>query len=319
MFRTLILIFLITAPALSLGQSSDADTDADAVQILIDDEEYENAIARVEVALKKHKKNQRLLLQRGFVLVKLERFEAALSHYKKLNRKLKSNPEPGNNLAMVYKLQGKNSEAISQLKKTIKRFPDYAQAYENLGDIYIEIAQAQYKRGADQFPDNEILLSKSEIANDFNQLSTNNTKTAKRNALVEQETVKKQQEQEVVQVVPLATPTDEIMQTLSSWITAWSERNVDDYLLHYSREYVPGDGIILGEWIGRRREDLNAAEFIKINLDQIDITQNDSDLIVANFVQTYESNLLKTKLLKSLTLRLYEGNWLIIKEESRPL
>ena len=330
--RIYIVLLSLLLTSIAFAQSEDPSVDSAAVEALILDEEFENAIARVDAALKKHKKDETLLLQKGFILVQLNRVDDAFNHYKKIVRKLKKNPEPGNNLAMVMRMQGKRTDAIAQLKKTIKKFPGYAKAYENLGDIYIEIAQNQYKEGLDQVPDNELLASKSDIANRFGQIAQNNTRSAKRRALaIQKEAERKAQEErlkaeeEIKQLAEDQAKRDKLIAEeesafarLSTWITAWSDRDIDGYLSHYSTEFQPLDGLSLPEWIGTKREIIGAAEYIKINLDKINLTRTAEDEIVAHFVQAYESNTLLSESLKTLTLKLYNGQWLIIREEDKP-
>lgn len=322
-FLYTIFLFLFT-PVWS--DQSSARKDAEAVQQLINEQEFENAIARVDAALSQHKKDERLLLQRGFILVQLNQLEAAQKHYKKLKRKLKNNPEPGNNLAMVYRLQGEYAEAVELFKDTIEKFPDYAQAYENLGDTYIEMAQKEYQRGVDNIPDHELLTSKASISQSFNQISTDNTPSGKRRALAASQATSENTAAESANhsgsqptVTPLRSPSDQVTDTLRSWVTTWSNRDVDNFLAHYSREFVPADGLGLPEWIGKRTEELSSTDFIKVRLNEIRITQSSADLIIANFIQEYETDSVNNRSLKSLTLKFYQDRWLILKEESRPL
>ena len=59
--------------------------------------------------------------------------------------------------------------------------------------------------------------------------------------------------------------------------------------------------------------------FIVIDLTDIRISQTAADLVTVTFEQSYESDSRADRMLKSLTLGLGDGDWLILKEESRPL
>lgn len=296
------------------SDEAENNADANAVQLLINDQEYENAIARVDAALRNQRNNERLLLQRGYVLIQLNRLEEARKHYKKLKRKLKNNPEPANNLAMIYRLQGQYDDAIELFKETIKKFPDYAQAYENLGDTYIELAQIEYQRGADQIGLNDILASKASVSGNFNQIAIDNTPAGKRSSPTNQQGAKETGTTNTLEAV-----SEQVTQTLRSWVTTWSNRDVDNFLAHYSREFIPAGGIGLPEWIGRKTEEIGTADYIKVKLNNIRISQNAADLAIANFVQEYETDSINNRSLKSLTLKFNQDRWLILKEESRPL
>lgn len=310
--------------------------DSDAVQSLIDAGEYRNAIARVEAALGKHKRDQRLLLQRGLALVQLDRLEEAESHYKRLRRWFRDNPEPGNNLAMVYRYMGRYDKAVEQFEDTIRKFPDYAKARENLGDTYVEMAARVYESGIEAIPDDTILISKLEIANRFNRIAYNNTPEAKRNALNRATEAQAMDGEPTTQPVAdsggegaqpartnaaagESTSAEAVLRTLDSWITTWSERDVINHLAHYAREFDPDADLPLAEWIGLRRQELETARYIVIDLTGIQVRQTTPDRVTVTFEQRYESDRRTELSLKTLTLGMAEGAWLILREESRPL
>ena len=55
-------------------------------------------------------------------------------------------PEPLNNLAVIYAIQGKYLEAEETLKKALDTNTNYATAYSNLGDIYAKAASRAYNK-----------------------------------------------------------------------------------------------------------------------------------------------------------------------------
>ena len=56
-------------------------------------------------------------------------------------------PEPHNNLAVLYAQKGDYELARDELEAAIGAAPDYAIAYENLGDIYARLAAVQLREG----------------------------------------------------------------------------------------------------------------------------------------------------------------------------
>ena len=313
------------------------------VQSLIDKGEYKAAIIVADEHLKKDKRNEKLLLQKGYALVQSEQYDKAVRHYKRVIRQQKKNPEPMNNLGVVYKLQGKTKDAIDQFNKTIKKFPNYPNAYENLGDIYIAMGQAAYQKGLDKIVGNDILTTKRNLSRDFGDTAANSTQAALRKAeelkkqqeleeqrLAEEARMKaeaeaqaKREEQERLQKARLAqeaaqaaqlAPDEQVFEFLRSWITAWSDRNVDGYLSHYSREYQPLGEQTLNDWVERKSQTIANAQYILINLDSIDIDIASPSFATVEFSQTYESDTLNLTSQKRLTLQKYEDDWLIIKE-----
>lgn len=309
------------------NQTTEADRHADAVQILINDGEYENAIARVEAAIRDHSKSERLQLQRGLALVQLNRLDDAVSHYTKLMKRFKNNPEPVNNLAMVYRLQKKYAKAINLFELVIKKFPDYAQAHENLGDTYIELASREYAKAIAISPVGELLESKVDASTRFAEIAASNTAAARRDALAKEARAEKairelaaiQKAEDDAARLAIEDPTERILGTLESWANAWSIRDSDLYIAHYSKDFVPQDGLSLGDWLAQRRSVISGSEYITLEIDDINLTRTAANQVIVTFNQSYESNLLKVATLKSLTLRRYDDNkWLIIREEARP-
>ncbi|MCC6197649.1 MAG: tetratricopeptide repeat protein [Burkholderiales bacterium] len=66
-------------------------------------------------------------------------FQAVLGDYPEL-------PEPHNNLAVLYAQKGEYALARDELEAAIAAAPDYAIAYENLGDIYTRLAAVNYEK-----------------------------------------------------------------------------------------------------------------------------------------------------------------------------
>jgi len=54
--------------------------------------------------------------------------------------------EPYNNIAVIYAARGEYERAREALEGAIRANPDYAVAYENLGDVYARLAARAYER-----------------------------------------------------------------------------------------------------------------------------------------------------------------------------
>lgn len=94
---------------------------------------------------------------------------------------------------------------------------------------------------------------------------------------------------------------------MQSWVAAWSNRNLDNYLNHYSGKFVPKDNLSLEEWKEQRNGRLLWREFIIVEVDGNNAT--------ARFTQYYKSDLFEGTGRKTLDLKQANGDWYITREQ----
>ena len=121
--------------------------DAAVLQSLIDSRQYRAALERVETELSKAPRDEALLLSRGYLLVALNRLDDAAAHYRETVDLLPNRPEPGNNLAIVYRNQGRYSDALVQLDSVIQAHPLFDQAYSNLVQVCRKVTRRRGEFG----------------------------------------------------------------------------------------------------------------------------------------------------------------------------
>ena len=121
--------------------------DAAVLQSLIDSRQYRAALERVDSELKKSPTDEALLLSRGYLLVALNRLDAAAAHYLRTVELLPNRPEPGNNLAIVYRNQGRYADALVQLDTVIQAHPLFDQAYSNLTQVCRKVTRRRGEFG----------------------------------------------------------------------------------------------------------------------------------------------------------------------------
>jgi tetratricopeptide (TPR) repeat protein len=80
------------------------------------------------------------------VLAHLNRDDEAITAFTELTQMYPELPEPYNNLAALYAKQGRYAEARAALETATKVNPGYGLAYENLGDLYLRMANEAYRR-----------------------------------------------------------------------------------------------------------------------------------------------------------------------------
>ncbi len=293
------------------------------VQQLLAAGNHQAALQQAELGLQQNAGNRRLLFAKGYALVKLNRLDEAASYYEQLRRVVTDDPEPSNNLAMVYRMQKKYPQAVTVFAETIRAFPAYMQAYENLGDTYIELARNQYQQGF-ATTGNTRLQTKATLSGDFNRLAA---QASARQAQAAPQAVPAATQQTMVtptRAVPAAKPIDPaqvrqtIVQKLSAWADAWMSRDSDQYFTHYSQQFTPGGGRSLDEWMQRKQNALGTAEYIKIYLTdiEIDYAPESPGVAAVEFNQAYESNTFQGRTRKRLDLKNSQNGWLIVSESN---
>ena len=306
-------IFLTVVSAKSLAGIEDD------VQQLLAAGSHQLALQQAELGLQQNPGNRRLLFARGYALVKLNRLDDAASYYEQLRRVVTDDPEPGNNLAMIYRMQKKYPQAITVFAETIQAFPAYTQAYENLGDTYIELARNQYQQGF-ATTGSASLQTKAAISGNFEQL------VAQASALQVQAAQPVMQQAKAAQPQAAAPPQQldptqveqAIVQKLSGWSDGWMSRDGEKYFAHYSQQFEPGGGRSLDEWMQRKQKALDKAEYIKIYLTdiEIDYSPETPDIASVEFNQAYASDTFQGRTRKRLDLKNSQSGWLIVGESN---
>ena len=299
------------------------------IQPFIDKGDFKGALNIIEQGLNNDATNQKLLLAKGYLLVKLDQLDAATEYYKILKAHLTDNPEPGNNLAMIYRMQGKYDLAVQTFTQIIEAFPDYAHAYENLGDTYIEMAQHKYQAGFDS-SGKKSLQKKVALSQNFHQIALESSAQSKQKdqqlpnvtdntAATETKTSPTSSASEAAEPLPadVAESKQNIAESIESWTNDWMSRDADRYLSHYSDKFTPGKDEPLARWIERKKKILSNAASIKLKLSNLDIKlDSDNKLATAIFKQEYESSNFRDISKKTLHLEQNKGRWLILKEVS---
>lgn len=82
----------------------------------------------------------------GLALIHDKNYVQAASVFSKLTKEYPVFPEPYNNLAYIYAVQGNYIKAQDILQSAFKNNPSYALVYENLNRVYTKIAQGIYEK-----------------------------------------------------------------------------------------------------------------------------------------------------------------------------
>lgn len=106
------------------------------------------ALALVEKHLAGRPEDAEGRFLKGVILAEMNRPNEALDVFFGLTRDNPELPEPYNNLGVIYAARGDYERARSALEMAVLAKPDYAVAYENLGDVYAQLSLRAYERAA---------------------------------------------------------------------------------------------------------------------------------------------------------------------------
>ncbi len=134
------------APASATAQAPAPSAEALEIQRLIKSGQNTQALKLIDDALAKNPKDPAMRFRRGVTLSMLDRKPEALQVFQKLVEDHPEMPAPYNNLAVLYGSQGDYDKARAALVAAIRTNPQYATAYQNLGDVYAQLASQAYSK-----------------------------------------------------------------------------------------------------------------------------------------------------------------------------
>ena len=134
------------APVSAPMQAAAPSPEALEIQRLIKSGQSTQALKLIDDALAKNPKDPAMRFRRGVTLSMLDRKAEALQVFQKLVEDHPEMPAPYNNLAVLYGSQGDYDKARAALVAAIRTNPQYATAYQNLGDVYAQLASQAYSK-----------------------------------------------------------------------------------------------------------------------------------------------------------------------------
>jgi tetratricopeptide (TPR) repeat protein len=123
--------------------TADATPGADAA---IAQHDWAAALSQLDDRIKTNPRDVQAKFKRATILARLNRDDDAIEAFTELTQLYPELPEPYNNLAALYAKHGRYDEARVALETAVKANPSYGLAWENLGDLYLRLADASYRR-----------------------------------------------------------------------------------------------------------------------------------------------------------------------------
>jgi len=287
------------------------------------------ALEKVNTYLSANPKDAEALFMKGVILVEQGKRDEAIKAFTDLTEKYPNLPEPYNNLAVLYADQGQYDKARKALETAIKTHPSYATAHENLGDIYARLASEAYDKAFKLDTSNSRAQSKLSMITDlFGGTRTAAAKPAvvaknqpKPVDVVKPEpanTVKPadvKKPEPTKPTPPVASNQDAaILSAVNAWASAWSSKNIDNYLASYASDFVTPKGESRKAWEKMRRDRVGRPESISVEVNDPTVAMDGDNEAKVSFRQTYKANGKPQSTRKTLVMTKANGAWLIKQE-----
>jgi tetratricopeptide (TPR) repeat protein len=140
------------AQAQALSEPAAAATALEQARRLFAEGKRNDALTVVDRALERSPRDAALRFTRGVMLGEAGRVDEALQVFIGLTQDYPELPEPHNNLATLYAARGELDKARVALEDAVRALPSYALAHENLGDVYLRMAQRAWVRAGELDP-----------------------------------------------------------------------------------------------------------------------------------------------------------------------
>lgn len=117
-----------------------------SIDAAIAQKDWTSVLKKLDAHIVSNPHNVQAKFKRATLLARLDHDDDAIEAFTELTQMYPELPEPYNNLATLYAKHGRYDEARIALETAIKTNPSYGFAYENLGDLYLHLANVSYRR-----------------------------------------------------------------------------------------------------------------------------------------------------------------------------
>ena len=297
----------------------------------------DQALAKINAALSQQPKDAQGRFIKGLILTEQKKPADAIQVFTGLTEDYPELPEPYNNLAVLYASQGNYDKAKAALELAIHTHPSYATAYENLGDIYAQLARRSYDKVLQLDKSNTSAQSKLAMVKDlFNPpkniavasaepsktaplvtsapaVSAAKTEPAKAPATVA--VASKPEPVKTASTKPTGNAEDQVKTAVMAWARAWAGKDVPGYLAHYAPDFDTPDGLTRAAWEAQRKDRIDRPKSITVEIKMSKVTVK-GDEATAVFRQAYRSDAIKSNNTKTLKLIKSGDKWLIRSERA---
>jgi tetratricopeptide (TPR) repeat protein len=297
------------AAALLLAGTVQADELQEATQLLKAGQ-HKQALERVNKLLAAKPKDAQARFLKGLIFTDQGNTKDAIDIFTRLTQDYPELPEPYNNLAVIYAAQGQYEKARGALEQSIRTHPSYATAYENLGDVYAKLASQAYDKALQLDSSNSGAKNKLSLVRELVGPAKEPVKPAvvlaEKPAPIEKKVAEK----------PAPDASAEVLAAVTGWAKAWSAKDADGYLSHYTKDFKAPGGQPRAAWEKARRDRIGAPKSISVGIESPKVTMQGNDRASVAFRQNYQSDVMKASSRKTLVMVKADGRWLIEEEKS---
>ena len=326
--RALVCIFALACFGVASAQSDAQSPDLQEASKLLKAGQRDQALDRVNRALAANPRDAQARFMKGLIYTEQGKQVEAIDIFTKLTQDYPNLPEPYNNLAVIYASQGQYDKARTALEQSIRTHPSYATAYENLGDVYAKLASQAYGKAlqldaANTGAQNKLSLVRELVREPAPLAAAAKPAPAAAASTAPKETSPAAKPAPVPPVAalqkapePAAPANPDVLQSVQAWARAWSQKDMNSYLAHYSKDFKTPGGESRANWEESRRVRITGAKSISVAVDRPKVTMKGPQEASVTFRQTYRSDKLSTRSLKTLEMVQAEGKWLIKEEKT---
>ena len=321
---------LLLCGALLAGAASAAVDEMAEISRLVQSGQLAEAMKRVDAGLTAKPGEARLRFNKGIILAQQNKPTEAITVLLKLTEDYPDLPEPYNNLAVLYAANGQYESARIALDKAIASNPGYGMAFENLGDVYAELASQAYEKAAKLDGSAGAKAKVAAIRGSVQgaapgivarQTAPQPGKNAVAVADSAKVAVAGATRASADKLAPAKAPADgerdadqaAVLAAVNAWAQAWSTRDVKAYLDFYSADFVVPRGMSRDKWTSERTVRITSKQRISVKVESPSVKVN-GDRATVQFRQAFASDKLNTTDQKTLTLVKRDGAWRIREE-----
>lgn len=294
--------------------SGAAQADIDSARQALQSQHYDQALSALDDTLASRPDDPEARFLKGLALANDEQTRPAIAIFEQLTADHPEHADGWNNLGVLYARQGKLSRAADALRKAVDLDTQYESARENLGDVYVALAQGTYRAAARL--DDSRGSARDKSAKLTGMLGSRAPTRPETNPAPDPqpEVSDKPRKSAGAASEHVSHVENAVASALRRWAHAWSDRDVQGYLATYSDDYEPGDGRSLVEWIQQRSSHLRLRGKVQVKLSGIHVRLDAADRATATFEQHYQSSRREDDGQKRVLLVREDGDWRIRRE-----
>lgn len=328
---------LVALFALLVASAVHAD-DFPEITALLKSGKAVEALAKVDQRLLVAPRDPQLQFLRGVAQTDSGKPVDAIATFTRLTQEYPELPEPYNNLAVLYANQNQLDKARIALEMATQTNPNYATAYENLGDIYAKLAGQAYNKALQLDASNAATI-KPKLTIIRNLFSANARAVTTEVATTAMPALAPAPASAPVTTKPSAPPEptaapltagpvasetvsgaltaaqQDVDAAIRTWAAAWSARDAKTYLAAYGEQFTPPGRQSRAAWEKGVEARIAKKSHIQVTVSDLSVKVS-GDHATARFHQAYNADRLRLASRKTLELMRTQGRWMIVREST---